>query len=104
MAESSANDIDCSPPKKSSAERRIRATSPKPRLDATRPAKRLADCIVLFSATSIKRTCTSKSAAAGSRGRPFHSGGSSRAFQILSANCDIPSTARAYSLNVLAAP
>ena len=29
MAESCANDIDCVPPRKSSAERRIRATSPK---------------------------------------------------------------------------
>src|ERR1700732_1421648 len=29
MAESSANDIDCFPPRKSSAERRMRATSPK---------------------------------------------------------------------------
>ena len=33
MAESCANDIDCIPPTKSSAERRIRATSPKGRLD-----------------------------------------------------------------------
>src|SRR5258707_6611483 len=33
MAESSANDIDCFPPTKSSAERRIRATSPKLRVD-----------------------------------------------------------------------
>jgi hypothetical protein len=33
MAESSANDIDCIPPRKSSAERRMRATSPKLRVD-----------------------------------------------------------------------
>src|SRR5271168_3636269 len=33
MAESCANDIDCFPPKKSSAERRMRATSPKLRVD-----------------------------------------------------------------------
>ena len=33
MAESCANDIDGFPPRKSSAERRIRATSPKPRVD-----------------------------------------------------------------------
>src|SRR5438309_49929 len=33
MAESCANDIDCLPPKKSSAERRIRATSPNLRAD-----------------------------------------------------------------------
>src|SRR5437773_7456211 len=33
MAESSANDIDCFPPRKSSAERRMRATSPKLRVD-----------------------------------------------------------------------
>src|SRR5437899_5962833 len=33
MTESSANDIDCFPPRKSSAERRMRATSPKLRVD-----------------------------------------------------------------------
>ena len=33
MAESCANDIDCVPPRKSSAERRVRATSPKARVD-----------------------------------------------------------------------
>src|ERR1700684_3221230 len=33
MAESCANGIDGFPPRKSSAERRIRATSPKPRVD-----------------------------------------------------------------------
>src|SRR5437899_1053909 len=33
MAESSANDIDCFPPRKSSAERLMRATSPKLRVD-----------------------------------------------------------------------
>src|SRR5271169_1459693 len=33
MAESCANDIDCFPPRKSSAERRMRATSPKLRAD-----------------------------------------------------------------------
>src|SRR5437868_15412757 len=33
MAESAANDIDCFPPTKSSAERRMRATSPKLRVD-----------------------------------------------------------------------
>ena len=33
MAESCASDIDCIPPTKSSAERRIRATSPKGRLE-----------------------------------------------------------------------
>src|ERR1700722_15358218 len=33
MAESSANDIDRFPPRKSSAERRMRATSPKLRVD-----------------------------------------------------------------------
>src|SRR6266568_7672188 len=33
MAESCANDIDCFPPRKSSAERRVRATSPKLRLE-----------------------------------------------------------------------
>src|ERR1700756_4483786 len=33
MAESAANDIDCFPPRKSSAERRMRATSPKLRVD-----------------------------------------------------------------------
>jgi hypothetical protein len=33
VAESSANEIDCIPPRKSSAERRIRATSPKLRVD-----------------------------------------------------------------------
>src|SRR5260370_33472490 len=33
MAESSAKDIDCSPPRKSSAERRMRATSPKLRVE-----------------------------------------------------------------------
>src|SRR6266481_3530903 len=33
MADSSTNDIDCFPPRKSSAERRMRATSPKLRVD-----------------------------------------------------------------------
>src|SRR5580698_7013337 len=33
IADSCANDIDCFPPRKSSAERRMRATSPKPRVD-----------------------------------------------------------------------
>jgi hypothetical protein len=33
MAETCVKDIDCMPPRKSSAERRIRATSPKVRLD-----------------------------------------------------------------------
>ena len=33
MAESCVNDIDCAPPTKSSAERRIRTTSPNGRVD-----------------------------------------------------------------------
>src|SRR5580704_7532891 len=33
MAESCVNDIDCTPPRKSSAERRIRTTSPNGRAD-----------------------------------------------------------------------
>jgi PKD repeat protein len=40
----------------------------------------------------------------GPLGGPFMSGGSSRAFPILSSNCNIPSTAQAYSLNVTAVP
>ncbi len=40
----------------------------------------------------------------GPLGGPFISAGSSRAFPIPSSNCDIPSTAQAYSLNVTAVP
>jgi hypothetical protein len=42
--------------------------------------------------------------AAGPLGGPFLSGNTSRAFPILSSNCNIPSTAQAYSLNVTAVP
>ena len=40
----------------------------------------------------------------GPLGGPFLSGQTSRAFPILSSNCNIPSTAQAYSLNVTAVP
>ena len=40
----------------------------------------------------------------GPLGGPFISGGGSRAFPILSSGCSIPSTAKAYSLNVTAVP
>jgi len=42
--------------------------------------------------------------ATGGLGGPFMSGGSSRAFPILSSTCNIPSTAKAYSFNVTAVP
>ncbi len=42
--------------------------------------------------------------AAGPLGGPSLSGGTQRAFPILSSNCNIPSTAQAYSLNVTAVP
>ena len=37
-------------------------------------------------------------------GGPSIAGGSSRSFPVQSSNCDIPSTAKAYSLNVTAVP
>jgi len=42
--------------------------------------------------------------ATGSLGGPSISGGGSRAFPVLSSNCSIPSSAKAYSLNVTAIP
>jgi len=42
--------------------------------------------------------------AVGSLGGPSITGGSNRAFPILSSNCNIPSSAKAYSLNVTAIP
>ena len=42
--------------------------------------------------------------ASGPLGGPTIAGGSSRAFPILSSNCNIPSSAQAYSLNVTAVP
>lgn len=41
---------------------------------------------------------------AGPLGGPYLTGGSSRAFPVLTSNCNIPSTAQAYSLNVTAVP
>ncbi len=42
--------------------------------------------------------------ATGPLGGPYLSGGTTRAFPILSSNCNVPSTAQAYSLNVTAVP
>ena len=42
--------------------------------------------------------------AAGSLGGPSINGGASRAFPILSSNCNVPTTAKAYSLNFTAVP
>src|SRR5271156_2335212 len=42
--------------------------------------------------------------ATGSLGGPFISGGTSRAFPVQSSSCKIPTTAKAYSLNVTAVP
>ena len=42
--------------------------------------------------------------ATGALGGPSMAGGSSRAFPVLSTNCNIPSTAKAYSFNVTAVP
>jgi hypothetical protein len=42
--------------------------------------------------------------ATGALGGPFLTGGVSRAFPVQSSSCDIPSTAKAYSLNITAVP